>query len=322
MEILTPAPYISSTNWVFEENNRSTKWTAAENKQFENALAVYDKDTPDRWQKVAAMIPGKTVNDVMKQYKELEVDVSNIEAGLIPIPGYSSTASPFTLDWVNTSGYDGFKGIGGKRSSAGRPPEQERKKGVPWTEEEHKLFLLGLKKYGKGDWRNISRNFVITRTPTQVASHAQKYFIRQLSGGKDKRRASIHDITTVNLNDTTRTPSPAKDGGAAATKSSSPQHSMMLSHLHHHHHHQQQPNSPATTPRAQFQWNQPNAGVAMGAAHEKMFMSPYGVNSYGLKMQSQFQNLRRTAAPALQESSYLPPQTQNMVFQTQSYSRA
>lgn len=62
--------------------------------------------------------------------------------------------------------------------------------------------MLGLKKYGKGDWRNISRNFVTTRTPTQVASHAQKYFIRQLSGGKDKRRSSIHDITTVNLNET------------------------------------------------------------------------------------------------------------------------
>lgn len=63
-------------------------------------------------------------------------------------------------------------------------------------------FLMGLKKYGKGDWRNISRNFVTTRTPTQVASHAQKYFIRQLAGGKDKRRASIHDITMVNLQET------------------------------------------------------------------------------------------------------------------------
>lgn len=67
-------------------------------------------------------------------------------------------------------------------------------------------FLLGLQKYGKGDWRNISRNFVISKTPTQVASHAQKYFLRQNSEGKDKRRPSIHDITTANLSDNTIPP--------------------------------------------------------------------------------------------------------------------
>lgn len=67
----------------------------------------------------------------------------------------------------------------------------------------YRRFLLGLMKYGKGDWRNISRNFVITKTPTQVASHAQKYYLRQLSGGKDKRRPSIHDFTTFNLTETT-----------------------------------------------------------------------------------------------------------------------
>ncbi|KAJ1378554.1 SANT/Myb domain [Sesbania bispinosa] len=308
MEILSPAPFTPNSNWCVEDNNRSTKWTPQENKLFENALAVHDKDTPDRWHKVAEMIPGKTVGDVIRQYKELEVDVSNIEAGLIPVPGYTTPTSPFTLDWVNTPGpgyYDGFKGSG-KRSSSVKPPEQERKKGVPWTEEEHKLFLLGLKKYGKGDWRNISRNFVITRTPTQVASHAQKYFIRQLSGGKDKRRASIHDITTVNLTETTRTSS-SED----TNRSTSPQHSMMLS--------QQQQNSTASTSRAHFQWNnQPNSGVSMAfnPAHEEVFMSPHGVNSYGLKMQGQ--NLQKGA---IHESSYLGPQTQNMAFQMQQSSQ-
>ncbi|KAJ4832285.1 hypothetical protein Tsubulata_012234 [Turnera subulata] len=63
------------------------------------------------------------------------------------------------------------------------------------------LFLLGLDKYGKGDWRSISRNFVVTRTPTQVASHAQKYFIRLNSMNKDRRRSSIHDITSVGNGD-------------------------------------------------------------------------------------------------------------------------
>ncbi|XP_022151213.1 transcription factor MYB1R1-like [Momordica charantia] len=71
-----------------------------------------------------------------------------------------------------------------------------RKRGIPWTEEEHRLFLLGLQKVGKGDWRGISRNFVKTRTPTQVASHAQKYFLRRNNFNRRRRRSSLFDITT------------------------------------------------------------------------------------------------------------------------------
>ncbi|KAK1550712.1 hypothetical protein Q3G72_023527 [Acer saccharum] len=71
---------------------------------------------------------------------------------------------------------------------------QEKKKGVAWTEEEHRTFLMGLEKLGKGDWRGISKNFVKTRTPTQVASHAQKYFLRQVSLTKKKRRSSLFDM--------------------------------------------------------------------------------------------------------------------------------
>lgn len=65
---------------------------------------------------------------------------------------------------------------------------------MAWTEEEHKNFLVGLQKLGKGDWRGISRHFVTSRTPTQVASHAQKYFIRQTNVSKRKRRSSLFDI--------------------------------------------------------------------------------------------------------------------------------
>uniref|UniRef100_A0A0E0MAR0 Uncharacterized protein n=1 Tax=Oryza punctata TaxID=4537 RepID=A0A0E0MAR0_ORYPU len=87
-------------------------------------------------------------------------------------------------------GYASDDFVQGSSSSASR----ERKKGVPWTEEEHRRFLLGLQKLGKGDWRGISRNFVVSRTPTQVASHAQKYFIRQSNMTRRKRRSSLFDM--------------------------------------------------------------------------------------------------------------------------------
>lgn len=182
-------------------------WTIQQNKIFENALADFDKDTPDRWEKVAARLPGKTATDVRKHYEDLVEDVTCIEAGRVALPTYSNSSC--SLEWLEKSGaMHGLKqqfGSGGRGQST-KASEQERKKGVPWTEEEHRQFLMGLRKYGKGDWRSISRNFVVSRTPTQVASHAQKYYIRLGSDNKNKRRSSIHDITTVHGTD--RMPSP------------------------------------------------------------------------------------------------------------------
>ncbi|CAK9133891.1 unnamed protein product [Ilex paraguariensis] len=275
MELLCPASYLQNSNWMFEET-KGSKWTLEENKQFETALALFDKDTPDRWCNVAAMIPGKTVNDVIKQYKELEEDVSDIEAGLIPIPGYLS--SSFNLEWVNHQGFDGLKqiyGPGGKRSSSTRTADQERKKGVPWTEEEHRQFLMGLQKYGKGDWRSISHDFVTTRTPTQVASHAQKYFIRQLSGGKDKRRSSIHDITTINLSNS-KVPSPDHNKPPSANNSN-----MVV---------QPQDSNMNGMAKAKYDWNLTSQGppVALNLPNSILMIAPpHGTSPNELKLQVQ-----------------------------------
>ncbi len=64
--------------------------------------------------------------------------------------------------------------------------------GQPWTESEHLGFLAGLKKLGKGNWRGISRLYVPSRTPTQVASHAQKHFLRL--SGVTKRRSRFSTL--------------------------------------------------------------------------------------------------------------------------------
>ena len=61
-----------------------------------------------------------------------------------------------------------------------------------WTKDEHIRFLKGLEQHGKGSWKEISL-IVGTRTPTQIQSHAQKYFLRQKQEKKNKR--SIHDFT-------------------------------------------------------------------------------------------------------------------------------
>lgn len=74
------------------------------------------------------------------------------------------------------------------------PLQKPKRPANPWSVEEHDLFLEGLKAFGKGHWREISRHFVLSRTPTQVASHAQKYFARiSRDDEKKRRRQSIFD---------------------------------------------------------------------------------------------------------------------------------
>ncbi|KAJ9526070.1 hypothetical protein QJQ45_009529 [Haematococcus lacustris] len=130
-------------------------------------------------------------------------DLQRIDSGLVPLPDFWATSECLYLPESQPRERLG-PGSGQQKASAPVPKKTrvdtagtDRRKGVPWTEEEHRLFLIGLSQFGKGDWRSIARNYVVSRTPTQVASHAQKYFIRLNSANKkDKRRASIHDITS------------------------------------------------------------------------------------------------------------------------------
>ncbi|KAJ1694560.1 hypothetical protein LUZ63_011258 [Rhynchospora breviuscula] len=89
--------------------------------------------------------------------------------------------------------------VGGKigKEQLEEATRKKSNKGQPWSMEEHELFLYGMQKYGRGKWRRICRELLKTRTPTQVASHAQKYFNRPKTPS-NRRRSSIHDIRLPN----------------------------------------------------------------------------------------------------------------------------
>ncbi|KAL2932550.1 Transcription factor SRM1 [Bienertia sinuspersici] len=158
------------------------------------------------WDKIAAEIPGnKTIEEVKQHYQALLDDIQLIESGKVPLPCYTKhksktktktktnikSNSDFITN-INTNPCIDSTIIPKKRT---RETEWESRKGKMWTEEEHKLFLLGMETYGKGDWKGIAKDFVKTRNATQVASHAQKHFNRQTKKQKKEvKRWSIFDI--------------------------------------------------------------------------------------------------------------------------------
>ncbi|GMY15787.1 transcription factor SRM1-like [Fagus crenata] len=177
-------------------SNRSTigdssSWSRVQDKLFEEAIVVFPEGTQDRWEKIASQVLGKSPLEVRRHYEDLVHDILEIDSGRIELPRYEDD-----FDTVGRGSEFSTSPV----AFGSKTKETQRKRGVPWTEEEHRQFLFGLQKFGKGDWRSISRKAVKSRTPTQVASHAQKYFLRLKSVKKERKKCSIHDITTVEAN--------------------------------------------------------------------------------------------------------------------------
>jgi Myb-like DNA-binding domain len=109
----------------------SQPWTKSEDKQFENALVIYPEGTPDRWTLIASQIPGRSTREAWTHYQMLLQDIDMIERGAVQIPSYKEEEE------MNTDTDDGMY----QRGSSGggsRSRSEERRRGIPWTEEEHR----------------------------------------------------------------------------------------------------------------------------------------------------------------------------------------
>ncbi|XP_071676354.1 transcription factor SRM1-like isoform X3 [Lolium perenne] len=91
------------------------------------------------WDAIAAAVPGKTPEDVRRHYELLVEDVDGIEAGRVPLLVYAGDAGPD--DGGGSGGGGGKKGSGVDKGSS-KSAEQEHRKGIAWTEDEHSLPAL------------------------------------------------------------------------------------------------------------------------------------------------------------------------------------
>jgi hypothetical protein len=72
-------------------NAAAAEWSPRENKLFEQVLACYGEDTPDRWHKVSRAMGGiKTADEVRRHYEILEGDYELIKSGKVPFPKYNT----------------------------------------------------------------------------------------------------------------------------------------------------------------------------------------------------------------------------------------
>ena len=122
------------------ESAEFSLWSREQDKKFEYGLATYPENSEDRWEKIAAGIPGKSVEDVKKHYDLLVDDIERIESGCVPLPCYNFSLDALTVvvDDEETGKKVGNISQSGADSGKASRPEQERRKGTPWTEDEHK----------------------------------------------------------------------------------------------------------------------------------------------------------------------------------------
>ncbi|CAL5002091.1 unnamed protein product [Urochloa decumbens] len=161
-----------------------------------NANIIYANDANKRHNAIVndlqPCFPWMEKDQVTELYAELVAEMTHqAQSGNQPVVAMNNKDMLLTYSTGKTSEVMGV--VEEAPQTQVSIPHQERRN-KPWTIEEHRNFLYGLSIHGRGKWKNISRDYVKTRTPAQVTSHAQKYFRRQ-ECTSEKQRYSINDLS-------------------------------------------------------------------------------------------------------------------------------
>ncbi|ERN11503.1 hypothetical protein AMTR_s00022p00113590 [Amborella trichopoda] len=125
---------MDSSKWNFEENKAFEGVIATFPEDFEEAMAMFPDDLPDRWKtKTAEIIEGKNQSEVCNHFRAPYEDLQAIYTGKVELPAYKDDLH-----------LPEKKVRGRKPGSKNRPkpivlePKIERKKIRQWTENEHR----------------------------------------------------------------------------------------------------------------------------------------------------------------------------------------
>ncbi|CAI9773966.1 unnamed protein product [Fraxinus pennsylvanica] len=141
------------------------KWSVDDDKLYEDALKEFPEEVENRWEKIASRVPGKSPEDIKAHYNALFVDSL---ISVFDFPDKEANADPINNPINHNESIETSTRFGGVVDEDG----------PCWTEGEHRLFLKGLNEYGKGQLTAIAKYVVRSRTPTQVGSHAHRYYKR------------------------------------------------------------------------------------------------------------------------------------------------